>query len=144
MRKKRNQPIKSNIAMLINDRNKLDKNQENEELMCQIDQKISEIEAEENRKIIVENFSQFAEDPENLDRGKMWKLLGKLWPKNGVSIPTAKRNHKGKIVSAPGELKQQIAKEYKDRLRTMPFRPDMKTMKMRKEKNCKLKEGFTF
>ena len=59
--------------MLINDRNKLDKNQENEELMCQIDQKISEIEAEENRKIIVENFSQFAEDPENLDRGKMWK-----------------------------------------------------------------------
>ena len=61
-----------------------------------------------------------------------------------MSIPTAKRNHKGKLVSAPGELKQLIAKEYKDRLRTMPFRPDMKTMKMRKEKNCKLKEGFTF
>ena len=56
-----------------------------------------------------------------------------------MSIPTAKRNHKGKIVSAPGELKKLLAKEYKDRLRTRPFRPDMKTMKMSKEKNFKLK-----
>ena len=138
--KKRNiQPLKPNMSRMINERNNMIKNHENEDKVHQIDQKIAQFEAEENRKIIVDNFSQFAEDPENIDRGKMWKLLGKLWPKNGISIPTAKRNHKGRIISAPGELKKLLAKEYKDRLRLRPFRPDMKNMKKRKTKIFKLK-----
>ena len=62
---------------------------ENTNEIHQLDQKIADIEAEENYKIIVDNFSQFAEDPENINRGKMWKLLGKLWPKHGPTIPTA-------------------------------------------------------
>ena len=67
----------------------------------------------------------------------MWK--SKLWPKNGISLPTAKKNHKGKLISAPGDIKKLMAKEYKDRLRSRPFRPDLKMMKKNKRRIFKLK-----
>jgi hypothetical protein len=69
----------------------------------------------------------------------MWKLLKKLWPKTGNSLPTAKKNHKGKIVSGPKELKILMAKEYKQRLRNRPVRPDLKQMKLRKNRIFQLK-----
>ena len=141
MRVRRNniKSLKVNITRMINERNMLARSQENTSEIHLLDQKIADIEAEENYKIIVDNFSQFAEDPENIDRGKMWKLLGKLWTKHGPTIPTAKRNHKGRIITAPGELKKLLAKEYKDRLRLRPFRPDMKHMKKSKETIFKLR-----
>ena len=37
------------------------------------------------------------------------------------------------------EIKKMLAKEYKDRLRLRPFRPDMKHLKKRKRKIFKLK-----
>ena len=69
----------------------------------------------------------------------MWKLLKKLWPKNGNSLPIAKKNHHGKIVSGANELKILLAKEYRERLRSRPIRPDMKSMKMRKKRIFQLK-----
>ena len=69
----------------------------------------------------------------------MWKLLKKLWPKTGNSLPTAKKNHRGKIVSGPKELKILMAKEYKQRLRNRPVRPDLKQMKLRKNRIFQLK-----
>ena len=64
---------------------------------------------------------------------KMWKLLKKVCPKFENSLPTAKRNHKGKLVSGAQEIKTLLAKEYKERLRTRPVRPDMMYMKNRKK-----------
>ena len=49
--------------------------------------------------------------------------MDKLWPKIGATKPTAKKNHQGRIVSAPTELKQLLSKEYKERLRNIPVRP---------------------
>ena len=54
-------------------------------------------------------------------------------------MPTAKRNHRGKIISAPNEIKKVLAKEYKDRLRSRPFRPDLIPMMKRKKRIFKLK-----
>ena len=53
-------------------------------------------------------------------------------PKVKPSLPTAKRNHKGNIVSGPKELKLLLAKEYKNRLRSRPVRPDLINMRIRK------------
>ena len=139
VRRNKIKPLKANFSRMINERNMLARIPENTSEIHQLDQKIADIEAEENYKIIVDNFSQFAEDPENINRDKMWKLLGKLWPKHGPTIPTAKRNHKGRIITAPGELKKLLAKEYKDRLRLRPFRADMKLVRKRKETFFKLK-----
>ena len=100
---------------------------------------ISNEEAEENRAKIVENFRQLSEDPERVNLNQMWKKMKKLWPKEGVTVPTAKRNHKGKIVTGPKDIKNVLAKEYKDRLRSRPIRPDLRNMKIRKEKIFEIK-----
>ena len=97
-----------------------------------IEHKISNIEAQENRNKIVKNFRCFSDNPELINVGKMWKVLKKLWPQKN-SIPMAKRNHLGKIISKPREIKSLMAKEYKERLRKRPTRPDMNNL-MRKRK----------
>ena len=80
-----------------------------------------------------------SKDTENINLQQMWKLCKKLWPKKGETLPTAKRNHKGKIVTGPREIKILLAKEYKDRLRTRPVRPDLRGMRKRKKTIFKMK-----
>ena len=65
--------------------------------------------------------------------------MDKLWPKCGVITPTAKLNHIGKMVSAPKEIKDLMAKEYKERLRKRPIRPDLIEIEDRKQKLFELK-----
>ena len=98
-----------------------------------IEHTISNIEAQENRFKIVKNFKSYSDNPENINRGEMWRLLKKIWPKYD-SKSKAKRNHIGKIVSNPREIKQLMTKEYKERLRQRPLRPDLKIL-MKKRKN---------
>ena len=69
----------------------------------------------------------------------MWKTLRKLWPKNANSLPAAKKNHKGRIVTGPTELKKLLAKEYKERLRCRPIRPDFLEIDKNKETIFQLK-----
>ena len=54
----------------------------------------------------------------------MWKMMKKLWPKTGNNLPTAKKNHQGRVITGPKEIKVLLAKEYKKRLRSRPIRPD--------------------
>ena len=54
----------------------------------------------------------------------MWKNMRKIWPKFGSNLPTAKKDHNDKIITDPKELRILLAKEYKERLRTRPTRPD--------------------
>ena len=124
---------------MINKQNQLEKDNEKRNIDDKIEEEVAEKEAEENRKVIVENFKHLADNPENINLLQMWKLYGKLWPKTGVSSHTAKRNHKGKIISAPREIKKLLSKEYKNRLRCRPYKPDMKHLKIRKEKIFQLK-----
>ena len=69
----------------------------------------------------------------------MWKLNKKIWPKCGNVLPAAKTNYKGKLVSNPGAIKKLLAREYKDRLRKRPVRPDFADMKKRRNSIFKLK-----
>ena len=90
----------------------------------QIDEEVSSFEAETNRNKIMQHFKSFSGDPENINVGLVWKTLN-ISPKHGISVPRAKKDHIGKIVSAPSELTKLLAKEYKERLRTRPIRPDL-------------------
>ena len=58
--------------------------------------------------------------------------------KNAI-LPAAERNHRGKIVSSSREIKKVISKEYKDRLRSRPVRPDLRSIKKRKRCIFKMK-----
>ena len=66
-------------------------------------------------------------------------MFNKLWPKNKSSLPVAKRNHKGRIVSSHKDIKKLLVREYKDRLRCRPTRPDLKAHNIRRNKIFELK-----
>ena len=100
--------------------------------MRTLDEEISNTESEINRNKIMENFKSFSDNPENINLGQVWQTMKKLWPKYGATVPSAKKDHNGKIVTAPSKLKKLQAKEYKERLRTRPVRPDLDLLEERK------------
>ena len=136
---KKMKPIKTEIAALINKRNQMLKHSEDQNDIKLVNKEIAEKEAEANRDLIIKNFKQFSENPENVNLQQMWKLMKTLWPKATSILPTAKRNHRGKVVTGPKEIKKLLSKEYKDRLRSRPFRPDLRYMKSRKNTIFKMK-----
>ena len=142
IRKKRFKPINPQISKLINEKNELltkkDISNVEEEIEA-IDRNISEIEALNNRNKIVKNFKSFSDHPETINLQEMWKRNKKLWPKVGNNLPTAKKNHKGKLVSNPGAIRKLLAREYKDRLRRRPVRPDITEIRIRRKEITKMK-----
>lgn len=97
-----------------------------------IEKRIAEIEAEEKRNIILSRFKKFSENPENVNLHEIWNVLKRICPKYKKSIPMAKRNHVGKIISHPDQIKMLLAKEYKQRLRARPKRSDLGDLKTRR------------
>ena len=94
-------PMNKEISDLIDKRNQL-VNGSFEDPNCKagidgINNKIAGLEAEENKNKLVENFEFFSDNPEKINMSQMWKLMKKLWPKTGNNLPTAKKNHKGKL-----------------------------------------------
>ena len=100
---------------------------------------IAEKEASENRKIIMKQFEFFSENPENIKMQNMWKILKNICPKMKPILPSAKKNHKGKIISGKNELRKLLEKEYNNRLRSRPFRNDLIDTKLRRKKLFSLK-----
>ena len=142
IKKKSVKPLKQPLSMLINERNALIKDcekPEDEQKLEIVTRKIFELEAEDNRNKIVKNFKSFSENTENVNMQQMWKNMKRIWPKSGTALPVAKKNHRGKIVSGAKDIKNLLAIEYRDRLRSRPVRPDLVYMKKRKKKIFKLK-----
>ena len=100
---------------------------------------ISNKEAKENRDKFMSKFSYFSENPDRIDMQKMWKTLKKVCPKLKPTLPSAKRNLKGKIITSQKDIKALIASEYKNRLRTRPIRNDLKMVENRKFDIFKMK-----
>ena len=120
-------------------RNFLVQKEINQDKIEELNELISDIEAKENREIIMENFKHYSDNPESINLSNMWKIVRKLWPKCGSTLPTAKKNHRGQIISGPSELKKLLAKEYKERLRSRPVRPDLLEFEERKTLIFKMK-----
>ena len=95
---------------------------------------IAEVESKENRDKIIKEFKYLSDNPEKNELQKMWKSLKKICPKFKVSLPCAKRNLKGKIISSQQDIKNKLSAEYKNRLRTRPMRDDLKSVQDRKRK----------
>ena len=140
-KKKKIKHFPSQVSKLIDKRNQLMKieTEENKIEAKQIDEEVSSFEAETNRNKIMQHFKSFSGDPENINVGQVWKTLNKISPKHGISVPRAKKDHMGKIVSAPSELTKLLAKEYKERLRTRPIRPDLGYLGQRKQRILQMK-----
>ena len=76
---------------------------------------------------------------------EIWRILKRIFPKAGSSLPVEKKNHRDKIVSGAKDIKKLLAKEYKDRLRCRPIRPDLSNTKIRRNSifNMKMKLAET-
>ena len=138
-RKKKTQHLKESIRKLIDERNKLISEGGNEVKIKEVEEDIAEREAEENREILIKNFKPLADNPERINLKEMWKLNSKLWPKNSICLPVAKKNFKGKLLSSPKDIKNLLSLEYKNRLRSRPLRPDLNDITKNKKKIFKMK-----
>ena len=96
--RKKTKPINQELTRLINHRNKLPRNKDVNDIK-DIEKRISDIEAKENRDLIFKNFQSFNENPEAVNMAQIWKLMKTLWPKHGNILPVAKQNHLGKVIS---------------------------------------------
>ena len=142
-KRNRTKTISPVLSSLINERNKVFKKGENECKLEGLDEKISNFEARINFEEIKNNFKNLSQDPENVNIQEIWKKMNKLWPKFTPTLPAGKKNHFGKVISDPKELKKLLAKEYKERLRTRPTRPDLNELEKRKNNIFKLKLAIT-
>ena len=65
---------------------------------------------------------EIGDEPNSLERVKLWKLLKKKFPRNSNAIPVGKKNTKGKIVTNHDELKHLFLDTYIKRLRNRPIK----------------------
>ena len=65
-----------------------------------------------------------------------WKVKRKMFPKNMKSVPSAKMNNKGRLISSPEELKVLYSDTYKHRLRHRPIKPGLEFVKKIKDDLC--------
>ena len=68
-------PLNPKISKLIDQRNSMLKKKEDSAKVADLNKVISEMEAEDNRKKIFENFKKFSENPGNINLSQMWKTL---------------------------------------------------------------------
>ena len=98
-----------------------------------IENEIATLQAEENRKLVMKKFKKFSENSESVNLQEIWKLLKSICPKFKNSVPMAKRDHQGNIITNQDEIKKLLAKEYKQRLRSRPKRFDLYDIETRRK-----------
>ena len=76
---------------------------------------------------------QFCGENGSINMSEMWKVKKKLWPTKASSLPAAKLNHQGQLVSTAAEINTTMRKEYTERLKERPIHPHM--IKLYKAKN---------
>ena len=131
--KKHMKPLTPELSALIDERNELIKNGENENKVKDIENSIADLEDEGKRDVIMKNFKRFSDQPENINLQEVWKILKNICPKNKSNLPTAKKDHKGNLITNPQDIKNLLAKEFKERLRSRPVRPDLGDLEERRD-----------
>ena len=101
-----------------------------------LEKKISKLVAEENRNKVFNNFENLANTDGSTNTNGMWKLKKQIFPKNPPSLPSAKKDSKGNLISSHEELKKLYIKTYENRLRHRPMADDMDELKILKEELC--------
>ena len=118
--------VKTSAAnALIDKRNSLKNNSLNAQARQAFDLQIEEVLLKEEIEK-AKHFKKFCNATSTFPLHQMWKLKKKLWPKKQSTLPIAKKNHRGRLISSPKELIQTFQKEYKDRLRQRKGKHNLK------------------
>ena len=123
---------KNEISDLMNRRNllkkKVDKDDNDEEEIYGIEEMIANKCQETNRRRIVDNFQEVNGNNGNVAHQGIWKVKKKHFPKIKPSLPVAKKNLKGQLITNPEELKDLYLDTFKDRLRHRPAQPGYESL----------------
>ena len=106
--------------------------------------KISNLIYERNRKLIMDQINSTADMSGNLSRVKMWKVKQKVCPKVKNSVPIAKLDEEGNLVSNGSELKELYVRAYKYRLRHRDINPEFSKLKELKENLFEMRKCIAF
>ena len=89
-------------------------------------------------RIKCHKLKKFCDQSRSINVAEIWKMKKKMWPSKPTSLPQAKINHKGKLISSGRDIKCSMLKEYKERLRSRPKHPLSKKLFKPKILNYKL------
>ena len=89
-----------------------------------------------NSDKIFNNFGMFAGNNGNLNVNGMWAVKKKVFPKNPSSLPVAKKDVDGKVISSHQDLKLLYLETFVHRLRYRPIRDDYEVLITLKETLC--------
>ena len=119
---------KSEISDLMDKRknlkNKVVVDENDEEEILNIEEMIADKCLEANRKNVVDNFKGMERNDGNIHHQGIWKMKKKYFPKLKPTLPVAKKNLKGQLITNPEELKELYLNTFKYRLRHRPVQPE--------------------
>ena len=104
----------------------------------QVEEKLSDICAEENRRKILDEISGIECDEGGTHSGKLWKLRKKLFP-NSRDPPTAMLDSEGNLVTCEKKVEELALDEYRKRLQNRDMKDNLQKMKTEKEDLCLLR-----
>ena len=114
-----------------------DVNVENTDMeIKEVEKRISNLSSKENRDKIVNNFSSFTNTDGSTKMHGVWAVNRKVFPKNTETLPFAKKNDDGKLVSSQMELKELYLQTFIRRLRHRPIKSELENIKSLKEELC--------
>ena len=99
----------------------------------EIEGKISDITAEENRNKVVSNFATLKASDGTTNQNGVWSIKRKLFPNNQQSLPLAKKDMDGKLVTSQKELRKLYLSTFTTRLRHRPIKKGLENLKSKKE-----------
>ena len=111
------------------------------EIKC-VEAKITDLVAEENRNKVIENFQQMSNPDGAMNTNGMWKLTKKMFPKNRETLPFAKKDFDGHLITSQNGLKSLYIETFVHRLRDRPIKDNLKHLRTLKEELCA--ERITF
>ena len=96
-----------------------------------IENEIKEREAKENMEKIKKNIQEIREKGST----GIWRLKNRFFPKKQTTLPTAKKNMAGKIITNHRELKDVYLAHFSHRMRERPIVPGLEEYKNKLEQD---------
>ena len=111
---------------------------ESQENLKKVEEKLAELCAEENRRKILEEIAGIECNEGGTHSGKLWKLRKKLFPKSR-DPPTAMFDPNGNLVTCESKVEEITLNAYQDRLKNKPIKESLSNLKILKENLCNLR-----
>ena len=104
----------------------------------QVEEKLADMCAEENKRKILEEISGIDCDKGGIHSGKLWKMRKKLFPKSR-DPPTAMSDNEGNLITCKTKIEELALDTYKRRLSNRPIKENLAHLKKEKEHLCSLR-----